>query len=80
MARTRKKYAHQGDTTGTSSDYLQLRSFLKIETSLKGKNLLPSGSEFFPLRAVPFGMETHFTTLGDLPLMLLFLLRTCVTM
>ena len=45
------------------------------------KEFAPRGSEFFPLRAraVPFGMENQFTTLGDLPNMLLFLLRTCVT-
>ena len=30
---------------------------------IQEKNLLPSGSEFFPLRAVPYG----FTTLVDLP-------------
>ena len=29
-------------------------------TSLKGKNLLPRGSEFFPFRAVPYGKENHF--------------------
>ena len=31
-------------------------------TSLKGKNLLQEGvkSEFFPLRAVPYGIENHF--------------------
>ena len=30
------------------------------------------------LRAVPYGMANHFTTLGELPRVLLFLLRTCV--
>ena len=43
-----------------------------------GSILAHRGSEFFPLRAVPYGMEITFTTLGDLPLMLLFLLLTCV--
>ena len=28
--------------------------------AFKGKNLLPEGGEFFPLRAVPYGMENHF--------------------
>ena len=48
---------------------------------LKGKIFCAlRGSKFFPLRAVPYGMEWKitFTTLGDLPWMLLFLLRTCV--
>ena len=31
------------------------------------KEFAPRGSEFFPLRAVPYGMENHFTTLDDLP-------------
>ena len=41
------RYAHQGKTTGTSSDSLQLRPFSKMETSLKGKNLLPEGANSF---------------------------------
>ena len=36
-------------------------------SSLKGKKLLPEEEEFFPLRAVPYGMEITFATLGDLP-------------
>ena len=35
-------------------------------TSLKRKEFAPSGSEFFPLRAVPYDMEITFATLGDL--------------
>ena len=31
------------------------------------KEFAPKGSESFPLRAVPSGMEITFTTLGDLP-------------
>ena len=57
-----KIYAHQRETIGTSSDFLQLRPFSKCEL-LKGNNSLPegaSGSEFFPLRAVLYGMEIHF--------------------
>ena len=34
----------------------------KMETSLKGKNLLPE-----PLRAVSYGMENHFYYIGCLP-------------
>ena len=29
-------------------------------TSLKRKEFAPRGSEFFPLRAVPYGVENHF--------------------
>ena len=28
--------------------------------TLKGKNLLPSGGKFFPLRAVSYSMKKHF--------------------
>ena len=31
------------------------------------KKFAARGSEFFTLRAVPYGMEITFTTLGDLP-------------
>ena len=56
---------HQREDSWSSSDSLQLRPFSKMGTSLKGKNLLPegansSGSKFFPLRAVPYGMINHF--------------------
>ena len=57
------------ETTGSSSDSLQLHQLFKMGTSLKGKNLLPEGansflfaprgSKFFPFRAVPHGMENH---------------------
>ena len=53
-----KVYAHQRKNTGSSSDSLHL------EISLKGKNLLPELSVFFPLRAVPYGMENHFYHIG----------------
>ena len=47
------------EALGSSSDSLQLRPFSKWEFLLK--------KEFAPLRAVPYGMENPFTTLGDLP-------------
>ena len=59
----------------------------QIGTSLKGNNLLPRicsqefaprGSKFFPFRAVPCGMGISFATLGKLPSVLLYLLRTSV--
>ena len=36
--------------------FSSIATLFKKETSVKGKNLLP---EFFPLRAVPYGMENH---------------------
>ena len=36
-------------------------SLFKVGTSLTGKNFAPGGSEFFPLREVPYGME-HYVT------------------
>ena len=43
----------------------------KMGTSYR-KEFASRGSELFPLRAVPCGMEKQITTLGDLSLMLLF--------
>ena len=57
VAKTLKNYLHQGETTGTSSDSLQLR---QNENFSSRKEFAPRGSEFFPLRAVPFGLEKHF--------------------
>ena len=37
-------------------------SLFKMGTSLKRKDFAPKGSELFPLRAVPYGMENHFFT------------------
>ena len=54
-----KSYVHQRETTGTSNDSLQLRPFLKWEILLK-KRTCPRGSELFPLRVVPYGMENYF--------------------
>ena len=50
--------------------FSSIASLFKMGTSLKGKNLLPEAANSFP-----YG----FTTLGDLPSMLLCLLRPCVT-
>ena len=65
-----KSYVHQRETIGSSSDsLLQLRPFSKLEPLLKKKEFAPRGSEFFPLSAVPYGMEDHFyhINLGDHP-------------
>ena len=53
---------HQRETSGLSSDSLQLRPFSNLELLLK--EFAPRGSKFFPLRAVPFGMENHFYHIG----------------
>ena len=44
-----KKYAHHRETVASSSDSLQFRPFSKLELS--------RGSEFFPLRAFPYGTD-----------------------
>ena len=53
VARTLKTYAHQGETTGTNSDSLQLRPFSKWEFRLK------QTINSFLLEQFLFGMETH---------------------
>ena len=58
VARTLKSYAHQRQTTGTSSDSLELRQFSKWELLLKEKKILPEG--VFPLTVLPYGMDNHF--------------------
>ena len=83
IARSLKKL-HQRETTGSSSDFRQLSPFSKWELLLKERILEEEffsllEEEFFPLWAVPFSMEITFTTSDDLPWILLFLLRTCVT-
>ena len=50
----------------------------KIRTSLKGKNLLQAGANSFLYEQFLRVWKITFTTLGYLPWMLLFLLRTCV--
>ena len=42
-----EKYVHQRESTGARRDYLQLRPFFNMGTSLKGKNLLPEGANSF---------------------------------
>ena len=46
-------------------------------TSLKGKNVLPEEVNFFLKEQLLMVWKITFTTLGDLPGMLLFLLCTC---
>ena len=47
------------ETSRSSSDSLQLHPFAKWELLLN-KEFALRGSEFFPLRAAPYGMENHF--------------------
>ena len=52
----------------SKGDYWIKQRFYSIGSLFKlGKEFAPKGSELFPLRAVPYGMEKTFTTLGDLP-------------
>ena len=62
----RKRYTHRMETTGASSDSLNCVPFHNGNVSER-KEYARTGSKFFPLRAVPFGMEITFTILGDLP-------------
>ena len=67
-----KSYAQKREIIGSSSDSLRLRPFLKWELLIKEricsqkKEFAPKGSKFskgskfFPLRAVPYGMENRF--------------------
>ena len=48
-------------------------------TYLKGMNLLPEGANSFLYEQFLILLKITFITLSDLPWMLLFLLRTCVT-
>ena len=43
------------------------------------KELAPRGSQFFPLREVPYGIERHCYHIRLLPLNVTILLRMCVT-
>ena len=54
-----KNYAQQRETTGSINDFLHLCPFFKWEL-LKRKEFAPRGSEFFLLRAVPYGKENNF--------------------
>ena len=49
----------KGRLLRSSSDSIQLHPFLSWEVLLK-ERIAPRGSKFFPLRAVPYGMENHF--------------------
>ena len=48
-------------------------------TSHEGKNLLPEGTNSILYEQFPIVWKITFMTLNDLPIMLLFLLRMCVT-
>ena len=62
-----KSYAHQMETTKSTSDSFQLLPFFKMRSSLKGKNLLPEGVNPFLNEQFLIVWKTLFTTLGDLP-------------
>ena len=63
VARMLKKLRTSGGDYWNKQWFTSIASiFFEMGTSLEGKNSLPAprGSEFFPLRAVPFGMENQF--------------------
>ena len=49
-----------------------------MDTSIKGKNLLTEGANFFLSEQFLKASKITFTTFGELPCVILFLLRTCV--
>ena len=56
-----KCHVQQRETIVSSNDSLQLRPFQNGNFSKK--EFAPRGSEFFPLRAVPYGVEIHICSL-----------------
>ena len=74
VARTLKKLRTSKGYYWTKQWFSSIAFLFKTGTSLKGKNSLPLS---FKSRSLWYGH--HFTTLSDLPWMLLLLLSTCVT-
>ena len=56
VARELKKLGTSKGDYWIKQGFSSIVSFFKMGTSLKERNC---GSEFFPLRAVPFGIENH---------------------
>ena len=54
-----KIYAHQRGYQATITKFLKWELLLKERICSKREHIL-SRSDFFPLRAVPYGMENHF--------------------
>ena len=79
IARTLKKLCTSKGDNPIKQWFSSIVSLSIIGTSLKGKNLLPEGANSFLLEQFPMAWKITFTTLGDLPWMLLFLLRMCVS-
>ena len=78
VARALKKLRTSKGDYWIKQRFSSIAPLLKIGTSLKGKNLLPEGASYFLYEQFLRVWKIAFTTLGDLPGMLLFLLRTCV--
>ena len=71
VATTLKKLRTSKGDYSIKKWFSSIAFLFKMETSLKGKNLLPEGANCFPIRAVPYCMENHFYHISDLPFMLL---------
>ena len=58
VARTPKSYAHLRETTGSNSDSLQLRPFLKWELILK-ERICSQRERILSFKSIFNGMENH---------------------
>ena len=77
---TRKKLRTTKGDYRINQWFSSIVSLFKMRTSFKGKNLLPGeGANSFLYEKFLIVRKLKFITLSDLPWMLLFLLRTCVT-
>ena len=75
VARTLKKIRTPKGDYWNSRDYFKLHPFSKLELPSKER-----GSKFFPLRAVPYGVENHFSHISWPPLnvsIFITLVRNC---
>ena len=77
-ARTLKKLRTSKGDYSIKHWFSTISSLFKMGTSLKGKNLLPEGANSFLSEQFLVVWEITFTTLGELPRVLLFLLRSFI--
>ena len=82
VARTLKKLRTSKEDCWIKQRFSSVATLFKMRTSLKGNNLLlkfPEGVNSFLYEQFLLVWKITFITLSDLPWMLLFLLRTCIT-
>ena len=78
VARTLKKIRTSKGDYCINQWFVTITSLFEMGTSLKGKNSLPEEANSFLLKQLLKVWKITFTTYGELPRVLLFLLRTCV--